>query len=69
MVFGKRCMSIKKKSKKTPKVGDKIEHTCRLNGKFEGKVVQLLAMQFVYETDTGYNRHCMFREDWKYIND
>jgi hypothetical protein len=59
-------MSIKKKSKKAPNIGDKIEHTCRLNGKFEGKVVQLLAMQFIYETKEGYRRHCMFREQWKY---
>jgi hypothetical protein len=59
-------MSIKKKSKKNPSIGDKIEHTCRLNGKFEGKVVQLLSMQFIYETKEGFRRHCMFREEWKY---
>lgn len=69
MNIGKKCMSIKKKSKKAPKVGDKIEHTCRLNGKFEGKVIEMLAMQFVYETKEGHHRHCMLREDWKYIND
>ena len=50
--------------KTSPKLGDKIEHTCTLNGKFEGKVVQLLAMQFIYETKEGHIRHCMFREDW-----
>ena len=69
MVIGKKRMRIKQKREKGHSIGDKREHTCRLNGKFEGKVVQLLAMQFVYETDTGYHRHCMFREDWKYIND
>lgn len=69
MIIGKKCMSIKKKSKKAPKVGDKIEHTCRLNGKFEGKVIEMLAMQFVYETKEGHHRHCLLREDWKYIND
>ena len=44
---------MKKIAKKTPKVGDPIEHTCTLNGTFEGKVVQLLSMQFVYETADG----------------
>ena len=62
-------MSIKKKSKKAPKVGDKIEHTCRLNGKFQGKVIEMLAMQFVYETKEGHHRHCLLREDWKYIDE
>ena len=69
MIIGKKCMSIKKKSKKAPKVGDKIEHTCRLNGKFQGKVIEMLAMQFVYETKEGHHRHCLLREDWKYIDD
>ena len=56
--------------KKTPpKLGDKIEHTCTLNGKFKGKVVQLLAMQFIYETKEGHIRHCMFREDWKKLDE
>ena len=56
--------------KKTPpKLGDKIEHTCTLNGKFEGKVVQLLAMQFIYETKEGHIRHCMFREEWKKLDE
>jgi len=59
-------MSIKSKSKKTPSLGDLIEHTCRLNGKFEGKVIELLSMQFIYETKEGHYRHCLFREDWKY---
>jgi|TARA_R110002074_G_scaffold24053_2_gene72056 hypothetical protein len=54
---------------KQPKVGDLIEHICTLNGKFEGKVVQMLAMQFVYETKEGNRRFCMFREQWKYIDE
>ncbi|MDA7807161.1 hypothetical protein N8955_00325 [bacterium] len=57
---------MKKIAKKTPKVGDQIEHTCTLNGTFEGKVVQLLSMQFVYETAKGDRRFCMFREQWKF---
>ena len=52
---------------KQPKVGDMIEHTCNLNGKFEGKVVQMLAMQFVYETKEGHRRFCLFKETWKKI--
>ena len=56
-------------NKKAPQLGDNIEHTCRLNGKFEGKVVQILAMQFVYETKDDNRRFCMFREDWRYIHE
>lgn len=58
-----------KMKKKAPEIGDMIEHTCTLNGKFEGKVVQLLSMQFVYETKDGNLRHCMFREDWKKLDE
>ena len=60
---------IKKKKTRAPEIGDTIEHTCRLNGKFEGKVVELLAMQFVYETKEGHRRFCLFREDWRYIDE
>tara|TARA_B100000575_G_C23049086_1_gene603874 strand:+ start:918 stop:1097 length:180 start_codon:yes stop_codon:yes gene_type:complete len=58
-------MSINKK--KPPQLGDYIEHTCSLNGRHEGKVIQLLAMQFVYETPKGESRFCLFREDWNKI--
>ncbi len=55
---------------KKPEVGDYIEHRVptfdRVN---EGKVVQLLSMQFVYETPQGNLRHCMFREDWSFKNE
>ena len=55
---------------KRPEVGDYIEHRepafDRVN---EGKVVQLLSMQFVYETPKGDRRHCMFREDWSFKNE
>ena len=54
---------------KTPNLGDYIEHTCTLNGKFEGKVVQLLAMQFVYETKEGNRRFCMFKETWRKLDE
>jgi len=39
------------------------------NRKFEGKVVQLLAMQFVYETKDGNRRFCLFRETWRKIDE
>jgi len=52
-----------------PELGDMIEHTCTLNGKFEGKVVQLLAMQFVYETKEGNRRFCLFKETWRFIDE
>ena len=55
------------RAKKAPELGDKIEHTCSLNGKFEGKVIQLLSAQFVYKTSSGHSRFCLFKEDWKKI--
>lgn len=66
MIIGKKCMSTKNK---TPNIGDKIEHTCRLNGTFEGKVIELLSTQFVYRTSDGNERFCLFREDWKIKKD
>ena len=54
---------------KTPNLGNNIEHTCTLNGKFEGKVVQLLSMQFVYETKDGNRRFCMFKESWRKLDE
>ena len=62
-------MVIKKKSNKNPQVGDLIYHICKLNGRFEGKVVQMLAMQFVYETLDKNRRFCLFREDWDYVDE
>ena len=54
--------------RKEPAIGDYIQHSepafDRVN---EGKVVQLLAMQFIYETPKGNLRHCMFTEQWKHI--
>ena len=60
---------MKKIAKKTPKVGDLIEHTCSLNGKFEGVVEQLLSMQFTYMTDDGHSRFCMYKEVWRKIDE
>ena len=50
---------------KQPKLGDRIEHICSLNGKFEGVVIELLGMQFVYKTDDGHERFCLFKEAWR----
>ena len=57
-------------SKKAPKLGDYIIHKePYFNRVNEGTVVQLLSMQFVYETPKGERRFCMFREDWSYKNE
>lgn len=53
---------------KAPELGDKIEHICNLNGKFEGEVVQLLSMQFIYKTANGNTRFCLFKENWKKLD-
>jgi len=55
--------------RKQPELGDRIEHTCRLNGTFEGVVIELLGMQFVYKTDDGHERFCLFKETWKIKED
>jgi hypothetical protein len=56
-------------SKKSPKLGDWIIHKePSFDREHEGKVVQLLSMQFVYETESGDKRFCMFRENWTYKN-
>lgn len=60
----------KRRKKKAPELGDYIEHRQpyfdRVN---RGKVILLLSMQFVYETDNGNTRFCMFREDWSKIDE
>ena len=57
------------RKRKHPEIGDRIEHTSTLNGKFEGKVIELLGMQFVYKTDDGHERFCLFKEDWKHVEE
>ena len=53
-------------STKKPQLGDSIihkePHFDRVN---EGTVIELLGMQFVYETSSGEQRFCLFKEDWK----
>ena len=53
--------------RKQPEIGDRIEHICRLNGPFEGVVIEILGMQFVYRTDEGHDRFCLFKEIWKKV--
>ena len=51
-------MAVNKK--KQPKLGDYIIHRePAFNRENAGEVVQLLAMQFVYETAEGHVRHCI----------
>ena len=60
----------KRRKRNAPELGDYIEHRQpyfdRVN---RGKVILLLSMQFVYETDNGNTRFCMFREDWSKIDE
>jgi len=54
---------------KKPNIGDIIEHREPAFDRVNiGKVVQLLSMQFVYETKEGHIRHCMFKEIWSKVN-
>ena len=55
---------------KHPKLGDRILHKePAFRRENEGVVIELLGMQFVYKTDSGEERFCLFREDWKIINE
>jgi hypothetical protein len=55
---------------KQPKLGDRILHKEPAFGREnEGVVIEMLGMQFVYKTDSGEERFCLFREDWKIIKD
>ena len=52
--------------RRKPQLGDMITHTePYFKREHSGKVIELLAAQFVYETPEGYQRHCMFHELWK----
>ena len=52
---------------KKPSVGDKIECTNIYGDPIKGKVDMLLSAQFVYVTDDGHRRYCLFREPWKLL--
>lgn len=50
---------------KRPSIGDTIEHTeIYFDRQRTGVVIQVLALQFVYEAD-GNEHFCMFNENWK----
>ena len=52
---------------KKPQVGHTIvhkEHAMRREN--TGKVIELLACQFIYQTDGGEIRHCNYTENWSY---
>tara|TARA_R110001632_G_scaffold229079_3_gene364843 strand:+ start:2643 stop:2822 length:180 start_codon:yes stop_codon:yes gene_type:complete len=56
-----------KPSMKKPQVGHTIvhkEHAMRREN--TGKVIELLACQFIYQTDGGEIRHCNYTENWSY---
>ena len=54
---------------KQPKLGDRILHKePAFRRENEGVVIEMLGMQFVYKTDNGEERFCLFKEDWKKID-
>jgi|TARA_R110000787_G_scaffold205464_1_gene315835 hypothetical protein len=55
---------------KRPNVGDRIRHEqIELDMVSTGVVTCILSAQFMYETDEGHTRHCLFKEIWKVEND
>ena len=53
---------------KKHELGDRILHRePAFNRENEGVVIEMLGMQFVYKTDKGEERFCLFREDWKKV--
>jgi|TARA_B100000212_G_C27379515_1_gene536335 hypothetical protein len=54
---------------KKPELGDRIEHRePAFNRTHEGVVIEMLAEQFVYKTDEGHERFCLFRELWTKVS-
>jgi hypothetical protein len=51
---------------KAPNKGDRIIHTDGYNNVHRGTVDLILSAQFVYISDNGSRKFCMFREDWKH---
>ena len=59
--------SKKKKNKNKPEVSDYIIHRePSFNRTNEGKIILMLAMQFVYKTSDGQERFCLFSENWNH---
>jgi len=58
------------RKKKPPELGDYIEHRePYFDRVHRGNVVELLSAQFVYETEDGQTRFCLFKEDWNKIDE
>ena len=54
------------KRRRKPKIGDTIIHTePEFDRETIGKVEQILSQQFVYRTESGSTKLCMFYEDWR----
>ena len=51
---------------KSPKEGDRIIHTDSYNEVHHGTVDLILSAQFVYISDNGSRKFCMFKENWKH---
>lgn len=61
-------LKLSRKVKK-PELGDRIEHRePGFNRVNEGVVIEMLAMQFVYKTDDGQERFCLFTELWSKVS-
>ena len=55
---------------KRPNVGDRIRHEqIELDRLSTGVVTCILSAQFMYETDDGHTRHCLFKEIWEVEKD
>ena len=53
------------KRDKKPEIGDRINHKePAFDRENEGVVIQLLGAQFVYKTDAGHERFCLYKELW-----
>jgi hypothetical protein len=50
-----------------PKIGDYIvHHEPHFDRSTEGTITQLLSAQFVYVSQSGDTRMCMFNENWTF---
>jgi len=56
--------------KKPPTLGDRIRHEePEFDRVTEGVVVLILSCQFMFETDEGHTKFCLFKESWEKIKD
>lgn len=53
---------------KQPKIGDTIKHRePYFRRENVGEVIEILTSQFVYKTETGEERFCLFKELWEIV--